>query len=203
MKSKLNFLLLALLMIGSSLGIHAQRETLFGKGASFGGFGAILTEFGQVNGEMRASMGGGGGFVIEDLFIGAYGLGSTDYERLINGDDPVMDIAHGGLWIGYNYNTFNYIHLYTSARIGWGGIGFDLDDDPFDYRGRVDAIFAFTPEVGVELNLTKWMRVAGAIGYRYVDGVNTSGFKDKDFSGVTGSIGFRFGWFGRPRYSGD
>ena len=46
-----------------------------------------------------------------------------------------------------------------------------------------------SPEVGLEMNLTRWLRIAGAAGYRWVEGVNSAGLSNEDFTGWTGTLG--------------
>ena len=176
----------------------AQEETLFGNAAFVGGFGAPIFEFG-LGGDPRHSAGLGGGVVVDGFFFGAYGLAGLDLKELTNeaGDVEQLDIAHGGFWLGYTYAPHKVIHPYVSARIGWGAVNIRLDD-PFQTYEDVDKIFAFTPELGAELNITRWFRVAGTGGYRVISGVReNSGYSNGDFSGWTAAVTLRFGSFGR------
>ena len=191
-------ILLGLFFVFISLSVNGQEETLFSRGSSVGGFMGIITEVGSIDGETRTSIGGGVGLVIDNMFLGAYGIGSADYERWLQGDDSYIDIAHGGLWLGYNYKTYKLYHLYSSVKLGWGAVGIDTDREIFR-NNDIDGIFVVTPEVGIELNVAKWFRLAGTLGYRIVDGVESDGFTNSDFSGVNLGITMRFGWFGRKR----
>ncbi|NND08911.1 MAG: hypothetical protein HKN87_21275 [Saprospiraceae bacterium] len=198
---RLLFVLLASL---STVLLFGQHETLFSKSRVIGGFGGPLMEFGDVKGELSTSVGGGGGVIIDNFFIGAYGLGSVRNLRYnINNEDFKMDLAHGGLWMGYAPQTFKLIHPYTSLRLGWGFA--EIRNDPFQAgdpfyssHSSGDAVFVLTPEVGVELNLTRFFRIAGSVGYRWVNDVDQlEDFGNKDFRSVTGQLTLRFGWFGR------
>ncbi|MEZ4985415.1 MAG: hypothetical protein R2795_10320 [Saprospiraceae bacterium] len=111
----------------------------------------------------------------------------------------MLDIGHGGFWLGGTFQPWQLLHLYGSARIGWGGINIELEDNP-SYRD-LDKIFVATPEIGLELNIARWFRVAGTVGYRYVTGVNENlGLSNDDFSGATAAVTLRFGWFGNRRF---
>ena len=178
--------------------LQAQHETLFNQARVIGAFGGPITEFGLGN-DLNTSVGGGGALVINSFFIGCYGLAAADFDRLYEeGDLEVIDIGHGGIWLGGTYQPHRLVHLYGSARIGWGAINIDLDDN-VPYRD-LDKIFVMTPEIGVELNLTRWFRIAGTVGYRNVTGVNEDrGLKGDDFSGMIAGVTARFGWFGRRR----
>ena len=177
----------------------AQHETLFGRSRVVGGFGAPIMEWG-LNNDINASIGGGGGVIIDNFFIGGYGIGSVDFDELIEyGDVEQLDIGHGGLWLGFQVPSHKLIHFYGSTRIGWGAINVQFDDPTQSYSD-VDKIFVLTPEAGLELNIARWFRVAGTVGYRWVDGVNTNnGFAEDEFNGWTLGMTVRFGGFGNFR----
>lgn len=180
--------------------IWAQHETLFSNARVMGGFGGTITEFG-LNNNLKTAYGGGGGLVIGNAFLGGYGLGSVDLNNVIDGNDiKQIDLAHGGFWVGYTYQPYKLLHLFSSAKIGWGAVNINTDNfDLFDDRN--DEIFVLTPELGLELNVFKWFRVAGTAGYRYVNGTNGGIiYKDEDFSGFVSTLSLRFGWFGSKRF---
>lgn len=181
------------------LSVFAQHETLFNRARVVGAFGAPIVEFG-LNDQINTSVGGGGGIVIDNFFLGGYGLGSIDFEALFDNDDiEQLEIGHGGFWLGYAYRPDKLIHLYSSARIGWGAVNVQLNDNNVRFSD-LDKIFVVTPEIGVELNITGWFRLGATAGYRWVDGTNESlGYTDDDFSGGIGTLHFRFGWFGWRR----
>lgn len=192
---KLIFLSFAILL---SLALEAQHETLFSRARVMGGFGGPLLEFSNIKGDYTTSMGGGGGLIVDNIFIGAYGIGSLDHLQynINNEDDFRMNLAHGGLWLGYTPYTFRMIHPYVSTKIGWGFA--DIRNDPFRINSNGDAIFVFTPEVGMELNLTRFFRISASVGYRMVSDVDQlEDYSNKDFSSLSGQLTFRFGWFGR------
>ncbi|MBK8505611.1 MAG: outer membrane beta-barrel protein [Saprospiraceae bacterium] len=191
-------------LLSVSMTVSAQHETLFSRARIIGGFGGPLLEFSNIKGDHTTSMGGGGGLIIDNFFIGAYGVGSLDHLQynINNGDDFRMDLAHGGLWMGYTPYTFKLVHPYISTKIGWGFA--DIRNDPFKINSDGDAIFVFTPEVGMELNLTRFFRMGASLGYRMVSDVDRlDNYTNKDFSSLTGQITFRFGWFGRNYRSSD
>jgi hypothetical protein len=190
------FIALALLTAGFSL--EAQHETLFGRGRIVGGFGGPIVEMGLREG-FGTSFGGGGGIVIGNAFIGGYGLGVIDLRELLENDNiDRLELGHGGFWLGFSYPSYKAIHLYTSARLGWGAVNIRFDDPR---RGDLDQVFVATPEVGLELNLTRWFRVSGAAGYRWVTGTASNApYTDADFSGPIAALTFRFGWFGNGRF---
>jgi hypothetical protein len=179
---------------------QAQHETLFGNARVVGGFGGPIFEWGLGN-NLTSSVGGGGGLVIENFFLGGYGMGSIDLDALID-DDRIdqIDLGHGGFWLGYTLAPHKLIHLYASGRIGWGAVGIDTRPGS-SFPRNSDRVFVLTPEIGLELNVAQWFRVAGTVGYRYVDGVNEGLglYKSDAFNGYLANLTLRFGWFGWHR----
>jgi hypothetical protein len=184
--------ILLLLFYGA---LTAQEQTLFGRTHVTGGFGGPIFEYG-LNNKLGTSVGGGGGIVLKHFFIGGYGLGSVDFEYLRNNNTlDKVDIGHGGLWLGLTIPTDKLIHLYASGRFGWGAVNIPVDNPNFDFRDA-DQIFVMTPEAGIELNIFRWFRIAGTVGYRYTYGTNENrGYADKDFSGSHWGLTMRFGGF--------
>lgn len=183
-----------------SLTAWGQHETIFSKARVVGGFVSPLVEFG-LNNDLGNSYGFGGGIVINNVFVGGYGLAGFDLKSVIENDDlETIDIGHGGIWIGGTYQPHKLIHIYGTSRIGWGSVNIDVNDNNLEYED-LDKIFVVTPEIGIELNVTKWFRVGATAGYRFVDGVDKStGLSDDDFRGTVATLAIRFGWFGRHRH---
>ncbi len=193
-------LIAALFCIGAST-LQAQEETLFGRSHSAGFFISPMVEYSMLDSEVRVSSGGGLGLVIDNFFIGGYGLAAVDLDALIddNAESLEVDIAHSGLWLGYTFPSHKLLHLFTSVRAGWGLVNTTFDNNGIN---NGDRIFVVTPEAGVEVNLFRWLRLAGTVGYRQVNGVNNaiSGLTNSDVSGVTGGLTLRIGGFGRHRH---
>lgn len=181
------------------LGVHAQEQTLFGNARVVGGFGGPIVEIGLGN-DLNTSVGGGGGLVINSFFLGGYGMGSFDFSTLVDEDAELegLELGHGGIWLGFSVPSRKLVHFYGSARVGWGALDINFRDSNFD---DLDNVFVMTPEVGLELNLTRWFRLAATAGYRFVDGANTDlGYTNDDFSGAMAGITLRFGGFGSHRW---
>lgn len=200
------FLFLALLFSGLSLNAqtHGRHQTLLGSSPLNGGFGSMILEVGITDG-LTNTIGGGGGLVFRNFFFGLYGSSSTDAlsELFDGGDISGMDLAQGGLWIGCTPNSYNAIHPYFSLRAGWGVLDIDFDDPGLEFED-LDQVFVATPEIGLEFNLTRWMRLGGTVGYRYISGINDeTPIGSDDLNGLVAGVTLRLGWFGSNRYRYD
>ncbi len=189
-------LLIIILALAATI-TYAQQETLMRNAKIKGAFGGPIWEMG-LNDKIQTSYGGGGGLVINNFFVGGYGLATLDLEDLIiNGDPQVIKLAHGGFWLGATYKPYKLLHLYGTTRIGWGAL--DIKESTSSIS-ELDRVFVLTPEVGAELNITTWMHLTGTLGYRYLSGTNPdNSYSGSDFSGAIASISLRFGWFGWRR----
>lgn len=192
-----NVLLLFIFSIAST-GAFSQTETLFSNIRHVGGFGGPMIEISQINGETIADVGGGGALILNNFFFGGYGMGTNAPNISIDQDVFDINFRHGGLWFGYTYKPQKLVHLYSSFRLGWGQA--NLIDGAGE-KQYADNILALSPEVGIEINLTSWIRVGLTGGYRFVDGINSleeasQDLTDDSFSSPFGNITFRFGGFG-------
>ncbi len=186
---KKHLYLFAFLLVAA--GGRAQ-ETLFDDLDIIGAFGGPFVEIGSINGEVGADVGGGGALVLNGFFIGGYGQGADYPEFRFDEDDYNLRFKHGGLWLGFVPRQEKLIHFYSSARIGWGKAEIEGDGP----AAETDRVFVLIPEMGFEVNLTDFFKLAFTGGYRWTNGVTRlSGLDSADFSSPVGTITFRFGGF--------
>ena len=192
-------LVFTLLFAGASLSLIAQKEeTLSGRARVKGGFGGPFFGYSQADGQSGAGGGGGGALILNDIFIGGFGQGESFGQRTVGSRRYTTELSFGGFWIGYTYPSHKVIHLYTSLKIGWGNASLRYNDnDPFDNNDINDGVFVLAPELGAEVNVLHWFRIAMTAGYRLVNGVQTlPGFSEGDFNSPTLGVTLRFGGFG-------
>ncbi|MEL7121150.1 MAG: hypothetical protein AAFO07_16990 [Bacteroidota bacterium] len=186
-------LFILMLFVAGTLSLNAQQETLFGNVDVWGGFGGPLFELSNINGQFVTSTGGGGALIMNNFFFGGYGLGNDDATHTIESDTYKLKLNHGGLWLGATSNPYKVVHVYGSTRLGWGKTRL-LDGET---TVMSDRIFAITPEIGFEVNVTNFFQLALTGGYRVITGLeNLPGLNNQDMSNVVGGITLRFGGFG-------
>lgn len=149
---------------------------------SFIAIPALAQEETLVAGELES--GGFGGSVIK---VGSF-----------NGKTGILVGGRGGWIINH---TFKFVHLSFMALIGAGGVTYRNNDCedwhwPDDNsRYRADAFFIAEPQVNATLNITTWFRMSGGLSYRFVEGLESNISTNKDLSGLSGGLTFRFGKF--------
>jgi hypothetical protein len=197
------------LLLAGAVSLSAQdsptEQTIFNRNniKHWGGFGAPIFTLTQVGEHRGFASGGGGGVVLNNFFIGGFGQGEY-YGTVAPASvrDRELAMGFGGLWLGYTAPSHKAIHLYSSLRLGIGGVSLgDPDDFDFDDRDRSSVLFVGMPEIGLELNLTHWMRLAITGGYRLTTGLDDTFpiFNKADFNRPFGSITLRLGGFGYRR----
>jgi hypothetical protein len=203
---KLSFIIFLL----ATINLAAQTtkdETIFGDVDRIGGFGGPFFEFSDFGDNPSTAVGGGGAIILDDFFIGGYGIGSISFsdvrfDTLTAGNISNLDFGHGGIWIGFTPQQNKAIHPFASLKLGWGSVQYEATTDigtvNEDSRDIKDRVFVVTPEVGVEANIFDFFRVAATVNYRLTDGIDESlnGLRDKDFSKFGAALTLRFGGFG-------
>ncbi len=190
--------ILFLLLFGAAW-LQAQKEETLTSGARVkGGFGGPFFLYSNTDGQSGGGGGGGGAFIINDFFIGGFGQGETFGQRTISSRRYTVGLGFGGFWLGYVYPSHKVVHLFTSLKVGWGSATLQRDDnDPFNGNDYTDGVFVTAPEIGVEVNVVHWFRIAFTGGYRLVGGVQSlPGFASGDFNSPTLGLTMRFGKFG-------
>lgn len=156
------------------------------------GFGGPTVSYTSINGEFAVMSGGGGGVIINNLFIGGYGEGVSNYINS-NAENSIRDIGfgHGGFWVGYEIAPEKMIHPVISSRFGWGGISGTNSEN----RHLRDNVYVVVPTISAEINLTRFFKVNIGAEYRQTFNVNMEDLTSKDFSNAGVYMSFIFGWF--------
>lgn len=184
--------LLPVLFLLGTITLVAQQETLFDDFDIRGAFGGPILEIGKIAGETGADVGGGGALLINNFFLGGYGMGTSYPDARINNTNYNVRFKHGGLWLGYTLKEHKVAHLYSSVKIGWGRAQLRRDGE----TEFSDRHFVLTPELGLEINVFDWFKLGLTGGYRWVNGINAlPDLNNEDFSSPVGILTFRFGGF--------
>jgi hypothetical protein len=182
---------------GSGPPQNDEFRTIFdGDNIKIGAFGGPIMSFTVIDGQFSHMMGGGGGLMIGGFYFGGYGQGMTNNIRAnTNNDNDYLGFGHGGFITGFTLFGSKAVHPTLNALIGWGNVSIEnrIDETTIEQ----DGVFVFEPSLQVELNLTKFFRVAIGGGYRLVSSLDMDnyGYKNNDFSGFSGQLALKFGWF--------
>ena len=192
---------------------HREIKTLFGRDTDVDGFGALDLRVSEINNEAALLIGAYGGVILsKKIMVGAGGYGiATDNQ--FDGLEPEKPLnlygGYGGILLGYMISSLEVVHVNFPVLIGAGGMEVsdreefrDLTNPPHNLDPRIfriesSAFFVVEPGVEVELNVTRFFRIALGTSYRFTQGVDLprNQIGDEDISGWTGNLSFKFGGF--------
>jgi hypothetical protein len=198
MMKKVIFLGLILAINVAVFSQEKEYQTIFdNRDVRISGLGGPFMQFTAVAGEFGHMMGGGGAVLLNNFFLGGYGLGLTnsipDYVNQNPSDR--LTLGHGGFWLGYSLFGERSVHVTFSSLIGWGEFGIMQDYGTYPFVR--DKIFVLSPTVELELNLTRYFRIGAGVSYNLYTLVdqNMHGYSNADLSAPGGFLSFKFGWF--------
>jgi hypothetical protein len=180
---------------------------LFSGRVTHGGYGGPEVKFSSILGEPAVLVGGQGGWIIDHRFVlGAAGYGvATQHdvptETQIGGYPSTLEMGYGGVRGAYVFWPEKIVHFDIALLVGGGGLVVRTTDrvrtaqgDRFQV-GRDDAFFIMEPALELEVNVTRFMRIAASGSYRYISGVEAPGLSYSKLSMPAGGVAFRFGKF--------
>lgn len=175
-----------------------EYRTIFDqKDIKISGQGGPFMQFTALAGEFAHMMGGGGAVLLNDFFIGGYGLGLTNAipDYVNDHPDDKLSLGHGGFWIGYSLFGGKPVHACISTTVGWGEFG--IIGYEGDYPFIRDRIFALAPAIELEMNLTRYFRIGAGATYNIYTGLDEHrhGYDTGALSNPGGFLSFKFGWF--------
>ena len=190
-----------LLVAGAFLGGGAlsAQETRTETDLRHGGFGAPVVKFTEIDSRFGVFVGGRGGWIIDgswEIGGGGYGLANvSNFEHVTNGsgDPGGLEMAYGGLELGYVHRPDSRVHLSLGLLIGAGGLTWSPEGQSGDQAD--DGFFILEPELDVVLAATTFLRAAIGVSYRLTRGAELFDLRDAELSGLAAVLSLRFGSF--------
>ena len=197
------------LLIGSQLAFGQEIQTVFKKGASSGGYGAITNKFTTINGEYANLVGIYGGWYVNHWFM----LGVSASAATNNIAVPLEFSAYPSKNLSYEYGQVGLVTEYvvsSNKRMHlvfdlFSGAGYTFQYPRYDWNNDYDQqgdqvhdenwFFVAEPGVQLEINLTRWMRFSPGISYRTAFGSDAAGLTDNNLSNVSYNATLKFGKF--------
>lgn len=175
---------------------QSQPETLFSGVSRVSGWGGPLVRVGEFAGKTAGFVGGRGGVLLGSGFtIAGMGVGLVnDNIREPGGTGRQLNMGYGGLYLEQMIAPNRLLHVSVGALLGAGGASWI---DRLDRRVQTptDGFFVVEPEIALEVNVTRFLRVGVTGSYRSVSGLGLAGLPASQLSGTTGGLSFKFGKF--------
>jgi hypothetical protein len=194
---------------------QSQQQTLVGpEKITVQGFGGPVLKFTSIReGYFGFLFGVNGGILLNNQFmlgVGAYGLvndirtSPTADVKIPHTSDMYLNMAYGGLMVGYTATPHRLIHVMANLLVGTGVVDYrykfwiegGMDWSVGSPKVDTDYFFVLEPSVNAELNLTRVVKVYVGGSYRFATGVGMiTGLSNRDIAGPTINLGFKFGVF--------
>ena len=163
----------------------------------YSGFGGINTRYTRVLGNDSVWVGAEGALLLNHAF--SVGIGGGGIANEINPtSDTRLEFTYGGLVLRYHFFSSEVVNFAVGSLIGAGGIAVydrNKESEDIDWEKVGESVFVFEPDLGLYLNITRWLRVGATGGYRFVSGVDKNDLSNTDVRGATGGGTVQFGWF--------
>lgn len=191
---------------------------LLGSGKQFklGGYGGLGGAYTRLMGRDSGLMSLEAAFLLDHrLSLGVVGYGFTRTPSgpdAIDGTPQQFGAGYGG--VAVRYSVFSGLPVYGTFGVvlGAGAIGlhrdngwddeddwgddWDAHNDGHDLRSvRVDPFLFAQPEVALNANVTRWLRLGATVGYRFTGGVGRFGLDEADLNGIVAGGNVQLGWF--------
>ncbi len=181
-----------------------EISTIFKKDRRNGGYGALSFGYSQIDGKDAFLMGARGAWVIDHSFaIGLGGCGfinDINYHNLQN-SDLTNNLAggYGGIYLEPILAPRLPVHISIPVLFGMGGISYIEDRSNWDNwvfdDNKHDVFLVFEPAVELEFNLTRHMRLAGSLGYRFTSKIEMDNINPDILEGTNIGLILKFGKF--------
>lgn len=181
-----------------------QISTIFSKSKSNGGYGALSFSYTEIDGKDAFLMGARGAWVIDHSF--AIGLGGCGFINDVNyhhwADQNLNENlagGYGGIYLEPIIAPRLPVHISLPMLLGVGGLSYVDDSGHWDdwvYDStRSDAFLVFEPAVELEFNMTRHVRLAGSIGYRFTSKIDMENIDPDVLEGTNIGLTLKFGKF--------
>ena len=180
-----------------SLLSFAQNSAFFQDKPLTKKFVSINYQQSNIKGVHKDWIGIGGGMILEPFFLGLYGSTSlNDFLGVGSDKSNKLSITHGGLWVGYTMRSNDFVHLISTLRMGVGEAV--LYHPTFDKTldSMSDNITLIHPEIGIEFNLSRFLRFNVSLSYSSYDSFDKiPDYTNNDLNGFSPSVSLRIGLF--------
>lgn len=125
----------------------------------------------------------------------------TDYDdgQFINNPNQTMAVGYGygGLILGYTHQSNAAVHLTFTSVFGIGTSNEFIIDDDGDHGTTFNSpgFGIIEPTLGVEMNLTEYVRLEAGVGYRFFLANRFEQLNTRELSGINLQVAVKFGQY--------
>jgi len=164
-----------------------------------GGYGALLLNIGQINGETGIFLGGQGGWIINHrLVLGVKGYGLVNRIAVKDLQYAKLEFISWGGLIEYTLASNNLLQLNVNSMIGSGALRFATaghQNEPGYIKYSRDVFLIVEPGINLDLKVSDAVRIGLGVAYRSASRVEYKHLGNSDLSGLSGQVMIKLGVF--------
>ncbi len=181
-----------------------EIKTLLGRKSKVSIFGAVDLKVGKWNDKTNLLVGGHAGVLLDNKFtlaLAGYGITTrSEFQGLNSNENVYLSGGYGGLYLGYAVLSREVVHVNFPLLIGGGGIDIIEDQDGIFNNGfgsinESSGFFIVEPGIELELNITRFFKLAIGGTYRFIEGANLEELDESELNGFSTHITFKLGKF--------
>lgn len=185
MKKTIFLLILAI----AGLTVQAQKTK------KVSGYGAAVADINNMAGRANLNVGAYGGVLLNHKWlIGAAG-NNTFLRKTINGNSQSFQYNNYGLYTEYHFSPEKPVHLVAGLMAGAGYLQAKQAAAGEKYSRVGDWHYLVTPNLGVSVNVTKFMRVHTRVSYNFAGDTKFNDLTSSDLRSLSGGVALVFGSF--------
>lgn len=188
-------LILLMILTSATLFGQTEEEILLSGNIEHGGFGGPHMSLSEVNGDLGILTGVQGGWIINHTYV--LGLGGYTLQNEVKTDleDYYLEMNYGGVQFSYIVNSDRVFHYYFQALIGSGTANYTDKNLNTNENSNNDWFWTIQPGAYVEMNVVNFFRISAGLNYRYVSGIELPNLSNREMSGLSATLLFKFGKF--------
>jgi len=114
-------------------------------------------------------------------------------QKLIFPNDFLLSYKHGGFFLGYRSDRKRIFDFRFVQNVSFGEMVWEKVETSENFLA--DKFVMIHPSFGVDVNLSRYAKLIGTVGYRKVVGLSLAQAPPEDFDGPTFQLGVSFGLF--------
>lgn len=181
-----------------------EIQTLFKRHKRDGFYGAVSMGYSPINNSHGIVLSARGCWILDQWFT--IGLGGTALSNSMNYDDVLLNnYTYDKTYLAGGYGGFiiepilaprKPIHLSFPILIGGGAAALiEENSQMMPYSKVEDVFFVAEPGIELEINFTKWLRVAFFATYRYTTDIEISDVRGDALRSYSTGLTFKAGLF--------
>lgn len=182
---------------------NQEIKTIFKKDKKDGFYGAFSAGYSSIDHKDGVTFSARGCWIMDHCF--SFGVGGTGFINELNqigfglnsqtNNDLKLAGGYGGIILEPIILPLKPVHLSVPILVGAGAAGSFKDYDYFSSYYVNDFFWVIDPQLELEVNFTKWLRVALYGGYRFTSELNIAGISKDALRGYSAGLTIKMGMF--------